>query len=69
MLASTIAAFLIAGLMYLCGRSTARFAARKGRSAGVWFAWGCLFFAFASIVLALLPPHGDSADASVRTSE
>jgi hypothetical protein len=43
--------------MVWCGRSTANFAAQKGRSKGAWFLLGSLFFPIPSIVLALLPPH------------
>ncbi|MGY8663586.1 hypothetical protein Q3C01_14610 [Bradyrhizobium sp. UFLA05-109] len=59
-----LAAFLfVAGLLaifILCGRCTAKFAAEKGRSRGVWFVLGALFFPLPSIVLALLPSRAQA---------
>jgi hypothetical protein len=57
MLASIIFVTLVLAVMFWCGRSTANFAARRGRSKGVWFLLGSVFFPIPSIVLALLPPH------------
>jgi hypothetical protein len=44
-------------MMFLCGRYTAKFAARKRRSKVAWFLLGSLLFPVSSIVLALLPSH------------
>ena len=56
-----LAAFVfVAGLLailVMCGRCTAKVAAEKGRSRGVWFVLGALFFPLPSIALALLPPR------------
>jgi hypothetical protein len=60
MLAAIIFVTLVLASMFLCGRLTAQFAARRGRSRGAWFVWGALFFPLPSIVLALLPPHGQA---------
>ncbi|MGA7997932.1 MAG: hypothetical protein WCA28_23920 [Bradyrhizobium sp.] len=57
MLASIIFVSVVLAVMVWCGRSTANFAAQKGRSKGAWFLLGSLFFPIPSIVLALLPPH------------
>jgi hypothetical protein len=46
--------------MVWCGRSTANFAAQRGRSKGAWFLLGSLFFPIPSIVLALLPSHSNA---------
>ena len=59
MFASIIATILVLTLMFLCGRYTAKFAARRGRSKAAWFLLGCLFFPLSSIVLVLLPPHSE----------
>jgi len=48
---------LVLALMFLCGRYTAKFAARRGRSEAAWFLLGSLFFPIPSIVLMLLPPR------------
>jgi hypothetical protein len=55
MLASIIFVTLVLAVMFWCGRSTATFAARRGRSKGVWILLGSVFFPIPSIVLALLP--------------
>ena len=52
-----IAAILYLSLIYVCGRYTAKYAARKGRSGAHWFVLGGLFYPFPYIVLALLPPR------------
>jgi hypothetical protein len=57
MLASVIFVTLVLAVMFWCGRSTAKFAAQRGRSRGAWFLLGSLFFPIPSIVLALLPSH------------
>jgi hypothetical protein len=51
-----IAAGLYLTLIYVCGRFTAKYAARRGRSETAWFVLGGLFYPFPYIVLALLPP-------------
>jgi hypothetical protein len=58
MFASIVFAILVLAVMFLCGRYTARFAARRGRFEAGWFVLGCLFFPIPSIVLVLLPPRG-----------
>jgi hypothetical protein len=57
MFAVLIAAMLYLTLIYVCGRYTAKYAARRGRSEAFWFILGGLFYPFPYIVLALLPPH------------
>jgi hypothetical protein len=57
MLASILFVILVLALMSWCGHLTAKFAAQRGRSRGVWFLLGTLFFPIPSIVLAFLPPH------------
>ena len=57
MFAVIIAAILCLTLMYACGRFTAKYAARRGRSEGVWLALGCVFYPVPYIALALLPPR------------
>jgi hypothetical protein len=59
MLAWIIFNIVIIAVMVWCGRFTARQAVRKGRSWRRWFLLGALFFPFPSIVLALLPSHGE----------
>jgi MFS family permease len=59
MFASIFAVILVLAMMFLCGRYTAKFAARRGRSKVAWFLLGSLLFPFSSIVLALLPSHGE----------
>ena len=66
MLASIIFVILVLAIMFLCGRLTANFAARRGRSRAAWFLWGAVFFPLPSIVLALLPPRG--GDGGSRSS-
>jgi hypothetical protein len=56
MLALIIAATLYASLIYVCGRYTANYAAKRGRSETTWFVLGGLFCPLPHIVLALLPP-------------
>lgn len=51
-----LAAILYLTLIYVCGRYTARYAARRGRSQAIWFIWGGLLYPLPYIVLALLPP-------------
>jgi hypothetical protein len=58
MLALIVFNILVVGAMWWCGRFTATYAARKGRSWSAWFVWGALLFPIPSIVLALLPPLG-----------
>jgi MFS family permease len=60
MLASIIFVILVLAMMVLCGRITAKFAERKGRSKSAWFVLGSVFFPIPSIVLALLPSHGNA---------
>jgi hypothetical protein len=51
----TIAVLAVA---LLCGRHTAKYAARRGRSERAWFLWGALFFPLYPLpwmVLGLLP--------------
>jgi hypothetical protein len=50
---------VIIAVMVWCGRFTAKHAVQKGRSWRRWFMLGALFFPFPSIVLALLPSHGE----------
>jgi hypothetical protein len=57
MLASILFVILVLAAMFWCGRLTAKFAGQRGRSRGVWFLLGSLFFPIPSIVLAFLPPH------------
>jgi hypothetical protein len=62
MLASIIFAALSLAIMVVCGRLTAKHAAKRGRSRSTWFVLGSLFFPLPSIALALLPPrHQDKA--------
>jgi hypothetical protein len=56
MFAVLIAAMLYLTLIYVCGRYTAKYAARRGRSEIFWFVLGGLFYPFPYVVLALLPP-------------
>src|SRR5207248_221191 len=56
MSAVIIAAVLYLTVIYVCGRLTAKYAARRGRSETAWFVLGGLFYPFPYIVLALLPP-------------
>ena len=58
---AAMSALIIAGILYLslayvCGRFTADYAARRGRSRSAWFFWGALFYPFPYIVLALMKP-------------
>src|SRR5262249_60842538 len=55
MLALFVYGALILYLVAICGRCTAKFAVKKGRSRNVWFVLGALFFPLPSIALALLP--------------
>ncbi len=55
MLASIIFDVVVLAAMVWCGRFTARYAVRKGRSRRPWFLLGALFFPIPSIVLALSP--------------
>lgn len=57
MLASIVFAALSLAVMFVCGRLTAKHAAKRGRSRGTWFVLGSLFFPLPSIALALLPPR------------
>jgi hypothetical protein len=64
MLASVLfAIFIVAAMllgMFLSGRHTAAYAARKGRSWRIWFVAGSLLFPLFPVpwmVLALLPPR------------
>ena len=66
MLASVIFVIIVLAVMFWCGRSTANFAARRGRSQGAWFVLGSLFFPIPSIVLALLPSR--SKETAVASS-
>jgi MFS family permease len=61
MLASIIFYAVIVAVMVWCGRFTAKYAERKGRSRRPWFLLGALFFPIPSIVLALLPTRGRPA--------
>lgn len=61
MLASIIFAALSLAIMVVCGRLTAKHAAKRGRSRSTWFVLGSLFFPLPSIALALLPPRRDKA--------
>jgi hypothetical protein len=56
MFPAIVAAILVLALMFVCGRYTAKVAARRGRSEAGWFLLGSLFFPVPQIVLALLPP-------------
>jgi hypothetical protein len=56
MLAVSLAATLYLFLIYVCGRSTAKYAKSRGRSGIPWFILGGLFYPFPYIVLALLRP-------------
>jgi hypothetical protein len=58
MVASIIAVILVFSLMSWCGYLTAKRAAQKGRSRGVWFLLGSLFFPIPSFILARLPTPG-----------
>ncbi|GLR85767.1 hypothetical protein [Bradyrhizobium iriomotense] len=60
MLALTLYGLLVVYLLVICGRCTAKFAAEKGRSRGVWFVLGALFFPLPSIALALLPSRAQA---------
>ena len=60
MFALMIAAMLYATLLYVCGRSTARYAAQRGRSTTAWFILGSLFYPVPYLALALLPSRGKS---------
>ncbi|WFU40705.1 hypothetical protein QA640_42230 [Bradyrhizobium sp. CB82] len=55
MLAALLFVVGLLAILILCGRCTAKYAAEKGRSRGVWFVLGALFFPLPSIALALLP--------------
>ena len=55
MLAAIIAVLLYLSLIYVCGRFTADYAARRGRSTAVWFILGGLFYPLPYLALALLP--------------
>jgi hypothetical protein len=57
MLAVTIAAVLYSTLLYVCGRTTATYAAQRGRSKTAWFILGGLFYPVPYLALALLPSH------------
>jgi hypothetical protein len=60
MFAAIIAVILVLALMFLCGRYTAKVAARRGRSKVTWFLLGSLLFPVSSLILALLPSHGET---------
>jgi hypothetical protein len=52
-----VAAVLYLVLICKCGRFTAKYASRQGRSKITWFILSSVFYPLPSIVLALLPPH------------
>jgi len=56
MVAAIIAVLLYLSLIYACGRYTADYAARRGRSTVAWFILGGLFYPLPYLALALLPP-------------
>ena len=61
MLASIIFSIVLIAVMVWCGRITARYAVKTGRSRRPWFLLGALFFPIPSLVLAVLPRRGQGA--------
>ena len=60
MLASIIFNIVLIAVMVWCGRITARYAVKTGRSRSPWFLLGALFFPIPSLVLAVLPRRGQA---------
>ena len=61
MLASIIFNIVLVAVMVWCGRITAKYAVKTGRSRSPWFLLGALFFPIPSLVLAVLPRHRPTA--------
>ena len=66
MIAAIIFVVCILTLMAWTGHVTAKLAARRGRSRGLWFALGSIFFPLPSILLVLLPAGASDRDLKAR---